>query len=126
MTPSGASVILRPACKARTNRVGDEDATVPKVLVMIEYEVEPAKREAYLVHARQMRDHAVDVLGLDFHVHEDEDHPGRFTELFTCASQEAYEELDEKQDDAFRSFVAGLERFTDLSQVRYSARVQAV
>jgi hypothetical protein len=99
---------------------------VPKVLVTIEYEVEPAKREAYLVHARHMRDHAVDVLGFDFHVYEDDDHPGRFTELFTCASQEAYEELDEKQDDAFRNFVAGLERFTDPAAVAYSARVQAV
>ena len=97
-----------------------------KVLVTIEYEVEPAKREAYLVHARQMRDHAVGVLGLDFHVLEDDDHPGRFTELFQCASQEDYEELEEKQDDTFRDFVARLERYTDLSQVRYSARVQLV
>jgi hypothetical protein len=99
---------------------------VPKVLVTIEYEVEPAKREAYLVHARQMRDHAVDVLGFDFHVYEDEDHPGRFTELFRCLTQDAYEELEEKQDDTFRSLVAGLERFTNLADVRYSARVQAV
>ena len=99
---------------------------MPKVLVTIEYEVEPAKREAYLVHARQMRDHAADVLGLDFHVYEDDDHPGRFTELFTCQTQEQYDELDEKQDDAFRNFVASLERFTDPAQVVYSARVQAV
>ena len=88
--------------------------------------VDLAKREAYLVHARQMRDHAVDVLGFDFHVYEDDDHPGRFTELFTCASQDAYEELEEKQDDAFRELVARLERYTDLSAVRYSALVQAV
>jgi len=99
---------------------------VSKVLVTIEYEVDLAKREAYLVHARQMRDHAVDVLGFDFHVFEDDDHPGRFTELFTCASQDAYEELEEKQDDAFRELVARLERYTDLSAVRYSALVQAV
>ena len=99
---------------------------MPKVLVTIEYEVEPAKREAYLVHARQMRDHAVDVLGLDFHVYEDEDHPGRFTELFRCPTPADYEALEEKQDDAFRAFVAGLDRFTDLAKATYSARVQAV
>ena len=94
---------------------------MPKVLVTIEYEVEPAKREAYLVYAREMRDHAVDVLGIDYRVYEDVDHPGRFTEVFTCDSLAAYEELEEKQDDRFRNYVAELERYTDLAAARYTA-----
>ena len=94
---------------------------MPKVLVTIQYDVEPAKREAYLVHAQQMRDHAVDVLGIDYRVYEDVDHPGRFTEVFTCASREEYEELEEKQDDRFRDYVAELERYTDLGGARYCA-----
>lgn len=95
--------------------------SVGKVLVTIQYDVEPAKREAYLVHAREMRDHAVDVLGIDYRVYEDVDHPGRFTEVFTCESLEAYEELEEKQDDRFRDYVAELERYTDLPNARYTA-----
>jgi hypothetical protein len=94
---------------------------VPKVLVTVQYALERAKREAYLVYAREMRDHAVAVLGLDYRIYEDDDHPGRFTELFACASTEEYEELEEKQDDTFRGFVARLERYADLSQVRYTA-----
>ena len=97
-----------------------------KVLVTIQYDVEPAKREAYLEHARRMRDHAVDVLGLDYRVFEDDDHPGRFTELFTCGNSGEYEELEEKQDDRFRDYVAELERYTDLSTARYEALKQVV
>ena len=92
-----------------------------KVLVLIQYEVEPAKREAYLAYAREMREHAVDVLGLAYDIFEDLAHPGSFCETFTCASTEDYEALDDKQDDRFREFVSRLDRFADLEKVRYSA-----
>ena len=82
-----------------------------KVLVTIQYVVEKSKREAYLNYAREMREHAVG-LGLDLLILEDSDHEGAFIELHSCASQEDYEALDEKQDDTFRDFVARLERFT--------------
>lgn len=95
-----------------------------KVLVTISYEVEPSKREAYLAHAREMREHARETLGIDYEVYEDLDHPGGFVELFTCASREDYDALDEKQDDAFRDMVARLERFTDLRSVQYRALEQ--
>ncbi len=91
------------------------------VLVTIAYDVEEAKREAYLEHARQMREHAREVLGLDYEIFEDADHAGSFVEIFTCASPEDYEALDERQDDAFREMVARLDRFTDLRKVRYQA-----
>jgi hypothetical protein len=68
-----------------------------------------------------MREHARDVLGLEYEVYEDVDHPGAFTEIFCCASRDDYDALDEKQDDAFRDMVARLERFTDLDAVRYRA-----
>ena len=92
-----------------------------KVLVTIQYDVEPVKRDAYLAHVREMREHAVEVLKLDYQVYEDVEHPGSFTELFSCASQEDYDALDEKQDDAFRDLVAKLDRFTDVSGARYRA-----
>ena len=91
-----------------------------KVLVTIQYEVEAAKREAYLNYARDLREHAQG-LGLDLVIFEDSDHAGCFTELYSCASREDYEAMDEKQDDTFRDFVARLERFTDLTAVRYAA-----
>lgn len=92
-----------------------------RVLVTISYPVEPAKREAFLAHVREMKEHAREVLRLEYDVYEDLDHPGAFTEVFTCASPEEYEALDEKQDDAFRDMVARLDRFTDLENVRYRA-----
>jgi quinol monooxygenase YgiN len=94
---------------------------VRRVLVTIAYDVEPAKRDAYLSHVREMKEHARGTLSLDYEVYEDLDHPGAFTEVFTCASADEYEALDEKQDDAFREMVARLERFTDLRQVKYRA-----
>ena len=97
-----------------------------KVLVTIQYDVEPAKREAYLEHARQMRDHAVDVLGLDYHVFEEEGRPGRFTEVFACPDSTSYEELEDRQDDRFRHYVAELERYTDLPAAHYAAMKQVV
>ncbi len=97
---------------------------VKKVLVTIQYDVDPAKREAFLAHAREMREHAVGALKLDYQVYEHEDHANRFTEIFTCASPEDYETLDERQDDAFREMVARLDRFTDLSKATYAALVQ--
>ena len=92
-----------------------------KVLVTIQYEVDGAKRDAYLDHARAMREHAVETLGLDYDVFEDFAQANLFTEVFRCDSIEEYEALDEKQDDAFRELIARLDRFTDLSLVRYSA-----
>ena len=97
-----------------------------KVLVTIQYDVDGAKRDAYLDHARAMREHAVETLGLDYDVYEDLGQPNRFTEVFRCASIEEYEALDEKQDDAFRELVARLDRFTDLSVVSYSAAAHLV
>ena len=92
-----------------------------KVLVTISYEVEPAKREAFLAHARAMREHARDVLKLDYQVCEEIDRPNSFTEVFACASEDDYESLDERQDEEFRDMIARLDRFTDLSLVRYAA-----
>ena len=97
---------------------------MPQVLVTIEYEVEPAKREAYLEHAREMREHAREILKLDYEVFEDLDHAGWFTEVFRCASLEEHEGLDERQDDAFREMIARLDRFTDLARVKYRASRQ--
>ena len=94
---------------------------VRTVLVTIQYEVDPAKREAYLAHVREMRDHAVSELHLDYRVFEDTEHANSFTEVFTCASVEDYESLDDRQDDRFRELVARLDRFTDLEKVRYAA-----
>jgi quinol monooxygenase YgiN len=91
------------------------------VLVLIQYEIDSAKREGFLAHAREMREHAREVLGLDYDVHEDREHANRFTEVFACATVADYEALDERQDDRFRDLVARLESFTDLSRVRYCA-----
>jgi hypothetical protein len=99
---------------------------VSKVLVTIQYVVDPAKREAYMALARDMREHAVEVLKLDYQVFEDVEHPGTFTEVFTCASRDDYEALDEKQDDAFREMVAKLDRFTDLANARYAAITKVI
>ena len=98
---------------------------MPKVLVTITYEVDPAKREAFLAHVREMRDHAVRVLKLDYLVYEDRDHANRFTEIFGCSSLEEYESLDERQDDRFREMVAALDRYTDVSKAAFAALVQS-
>lgn len=97
---------------------------MPKVLVTITYEVPPIKREAFLAHVREMREHACEMLHLDYQVYEDTERPSCFTEIFTCESRDAYEGLDERQDDRFREMVATLDRFTDLSRARYAALVQ--
>ena len=91
------------------------------VLVTIQYDVDPAKRDAYLAHAREMREHAVDALKLPYQIYEDLEHANRFVEIFTCASIDEYESFEDRQDDRFRDLVARLDRFTDLQQVRYSA-----
>jgi quinol monooxygenase YgiN len=94
---------------------------VSKVLVTIQYAVEPAKRDAYLAHVREMREHATEMLKIDYQVFEDVEHPCTFTEVFACASREDYEALDERQDDVFRGMIAKLDVFTDLTKARYSA-----
>lgn len=94
---------------------------MPQVLVLIQYSIDPAKREGFLGHVRDMREHAVESLGLDYQVYEDDDRPNHFTEVFTCTSAADYDALDERQDETFRELVARLDRFTDLSLVRYSA-----
>ena len=91
------------------------------VLVTIQYEVPPAKREAFLDHAREMREHATEVLRLEYEIYEDLERPNCFTEVFACASREDYESLDERQDDRFREMIARIDRFTDLAKARYSA-----
>jgi quinol monooxygenase YgiN len=90
-------------------------------LVLIQYEVNPAKREGFLAHAREMREHAREVLGLDYGIHEDREHANRFVEIFTCGSLAEYEALDERQDDRFRELIARLASFTDIPRVRYGA-----
>ena len=73
-----------------------------------------------------MASHRLPVFDADGHVFEDDDHPGRFTEIFTCRNADEYEELEEKQDDRFRAYVAELERFTDLASARFVAWKQQV
>ncbi|MEM7246596.1 MAG: hypothetical protein AAF533_14690 [Acidobacteriota bacterium] len=90
------------------------------VLVTIQYEVEPAKREACITHLREMRDHAVRELQLEYQVYQDSEHPGQFIEVFSCPDLTAADNLDERQDEAFRGLVATLDRYTDLAEARFS------
>ena len=101
-------------------------SNVAKLLEVIRYRIDPAKREGYLAHVREMREHAVDVLGLQYAVYEDPDHANAFTEVFFCPTAEEYEILDERQDDHFRELVARLECFTELADVKLTTLKQVV
>ncbi|KXK56116.1 MAG: hypothetical protein IPM61_09075 [Chlorobi bacterium] len=80
---------------------------MPKVILLVNVELKPGKRESYLAATSRLREHFKTVDSLTYTVYENESRDSdSFTETFTFPSYVEYEAFDDRDDDAANELFA--------------------
>lgn len=97
---------------------------MPKVLFTIAYAVKPEMREAYLEHVKKLRDHLRNVSKKEYTFYEAKGKKGQFLEVFSCASMEEFDALEDNLDPEAEGMIAKVEEFVDDKGMKYSSMVE--
>ena len=80
---------------------------MPKVILLVNVELKPGKRDSYLAATNRLREHFSAVDSLKYTVYENESRDGdSFTETFTFPSYVEYEAFDDRDDEAANELFA--------------------
>lgn len=85
-----------------------------KIVFQISYDIIPEKREEYLDTVKKLQTHLIQNSGKNYMVLEDKNKKNRFSEMYICANEDEYENLENETDEItfeltnqiFSSFVA--------------------
>jgi hypothetical protein len=80
-----------------------------KVLFTISYEIKSSKRDGYLSIIKDMKDHFVNVRGINYDVFEQKGKKNAYLEVFTCNSMEEYDNLEDASDDKIQDLTSKLQ-----------------
>jgi len=97
-----------------------------RVMFTITYGVKPDLREAYLEHARQMKEHFTSVGKKNYAVYETRGKKNHFTEVFITNSVEEYDALEDNQDEKTEALIGKLDDFIDDNGMKYSTLLEAL
>ncbi len=89
-----------------------------KVLLQISYDIDPAKREQYLVLVKEMKSHFNQVRKKNYSVYEAK--KNSFVEQFTCASMAEYDALEDDLDEKSEELVNKLEGILKQGKAKYT------
>jgi hypothetical protein len=92
----------------------------------ITYAVKPDLRDAYLEHARQMKEHFTTVGKKNYSVFETRGKKNQFTEVFITNSVEEYDTLEDNQDERTEALIGKLDDFIDENGMKYSTLLEAL
>jgi hypothetical protein len=85
-----------------------------KIVFQISYDIIPEKREDYLNTIKKLQSHLIQNSGKNYMVLEDKNKKNHFSEMYICANEDEYENLENETDEItfeltnqiFSSFVA--------------------
>jgi hypothetical protein len=97
---------------------------MPKVLFTISYSVKPEKREAYLQHMSQLREHLRSVAKKNYTLFEAKGKKGQFTEVFESDSIEEFDAMEDNYAPETEALIAKVEEFVDDKGMKYSSMVE--
>jgi hypothetical protein len=99
---------------------------MPRVMFTISYAIKPDLRDAYLEHARRMKEHFTTVGKKDYSVFETRGKKNHFTEVFITNSVEEYDTLEDNQDEKTEALIGKLDDFIDDNGMKYSTLLEAL
>jgi hypothetical protein len=99
---------------------------MPRVMFSISYGIKPELRDAYLDHARQMKEHFTSVGKKNYAVYETRGKKNHFTEVFITNTLEEYDALEDNQDEKTEALIGKLDEFIDDGGMKYSTLLEAL
>jgi len=99
---------------------------MPRVMFTISYAIKPDLRDAYIEHARQMKEHFTTVGKKNYAVFETRGKKNHFTEVFITNSVEEYDTLEDNQDEKTEALIGKLDEFIDENGMKYSTLLEAL
>ena len=99
---------------------------MPRVMFTISYAIKPDLRDAYLEHARWMKEHFTTVGKKNYSVFETRGKKNHFTEVFITNSVEEYDTLEDNQDEKTEALIGTLDEFIDDNGMKYSTLLEAL
>ncbi len=99
---------------------------MPRVMFTISYAIKPDLRDAYIEHARQMKEHFTAVGKKNYAVFETRGKKNHFTEVFITNSVEEYDTLEDNQDEKTEALIGKLDEFIDENGMKYSTLLEAL
>lgn len=85
-----------------------------KIIFLINYDVNPDKREEYLMTMKELKDHLMNNSHKNYIVVEDKNKRNNFTEMYICANEDEYDSLENETDD--KTFELTNKLFTEYVQ----------
>jgi hypothetical protein len=99
---------------------------MPKVIFTIQYDVIPVKRGEYLSSISELKS-LIGAEGLDnYSVYEQKGKTNSFQEIFTFASEEAYENFDDAANERVNILISKIEQLKAHATTHYSTLVESV
>ncbi len=85
-----------------------------KIIFQISYDIIPEKRDEYLDTIKKLQSHLINSSGKNYMVLEDKNKKNHFSEMYICAGEDEYENLENETDEitfeltnqVFSSFIA--------------------
>ena len=89
----------------------------------ISYDINPEKRDDYLVLSQKMKQHLAQSIGKNYSIYEQKARKNSFTEVFVCNSKEEYDLLED-QDEVTSQMVQQLDSLLVNSKMKYTTLVE--
>jgi len=72
---------------------------MPKIIFEINYNIHPEKREEYLQTIDDLKRSISETSECDYSVYENKKNSNNFIEVFTCGSEEEFDEIEDNQSE---------------------------
>jgi len=95
-----------------------------KVIFTISYDINPEKREEYLILAKEMKNHLAGNKKKNYAIYEHKTKKNSFSEVFICESVQEYDQLEDDQDETTEKLVSRLEEFLTNGKMKYSTLLE--
>jgi hypothetical protein len=90
----------------------------------ISYSIAPDRRERYLGLIREMKQKMAGSGAAEYSVFETKGRKNHFTEVFITPSVEAFDALEDNQDEKAQELVSKIEECVDAAGMKYSTLVE--
>ena len=94
-----------------------------KIIFKITYSIAPEKRDEYLALTAKMKNHLSGSLGKNYSIYENKTKANKFSEIFTCSSQEEFDHLED-HDDITSELVEQINDLLEDGKMQYSTLVE--
>ncbi|MFN0156691.1 MAG: hypothetical protein ACKVRP_01310 [Bacteroidota bacterium] len=94
-----------------------------RVMFNISYSIKPELRSQYLGLIREMKTH-VTAQGTNYSVFEAKGKKNHFTEVFITETMEAFDALEDNQDEKTQGLVSKIEECVDGAGMKYATLVE--